>query len=118
MDLFFNVYGLYVGHSSATFNFVVLPIFVIEIILNFFTMYRKDVMLVDDIRLIVKRYMKKDFWIDIFPTMPFFVISEYLLMLKMIRLLRCVHYLLQIDNLQELILGRYLNFRKEVVMNV
>ena len=63
--------------NDSIIDYTIDTIFAVDIILNFFTgYYDQDLVLVTDHSRIARRYLKKWFWIDVGATVPFDVIVE------------------------------------------
>ena len=92
VELYFNTYSLW-KKDAYTFNIIVLPVHSIEIILNFITMYWKDIYLINHPWTIAKRYLKFDFWVDIIAAFPFFLFTHNLIVFKLFRILKFKFYL-------------------------
>ena len=93
IDIYFNTYVIFADKSGGIFNYLVLPFHVTEIVLKFMTKYHQDIYLINTPSKIAKRYLKFQFWIDSIASVPLFVISKELLILKMVRILKFQQYM-------------------------
>lgn len=118
IDLFMNTYLVFLQMEPGFINFLFLPFYVVDIGLNFLYMYWKDVNLVKDPKQIAIKYLRRGFWIDILPTFPFFAFHKALLLFKFVRILNINMYIDRVGEMEEVLLTKYINLRKEFIINV
>jgi hypothetical protein len=101
------------------YNFIVIPLFCIEIYLSSVSTFYEDIFLVKKIQVVVKRYLKGYFFIDFLGTFPFFAIGpKHLLAFKLFRIVKMQLYLSRINSLVYISLSGYLHSRKELLINI
>lgn len=77
IDLFINIYGFYIESVFMTFNLIVVPIYLMEIYINCFSMYYNGQnLLVRSVRHIILDYMKFSFFVDFLCSAPLFLFHE------------------------------------------
>ena len=87
--------------------------------ISWVTIYYVDINQEKHIYKIIIRYLKFNFWIDLFGTVPFFEFeSKCLLFLKLIRLLRFRTYIYNIWGFIEYWLSEYMHSRKELLLSI
>lgn len=72
-----------------------------------------------DIRVVIKSYLRKDFWIDFIGTIPFFAFdNSVFLAFRLFRILKLSVYIQRIHGLVYECLVGYMHSRKELLMNI
>jgi hypothetical protein len=118
LDLFINIYCLYIGSRASTFNFLILPLYIIEVFANWISMHYNETQLVKDINKIIIYYLKYTFFIDFIGLVPLFPIDPGYLILKMIRFLKLRTYLQRINRFVEWFGTKIFRFRNEIIINI
>ena len=118
LELYWNTYVVFTGKDAFTFNMLTLPFHLTEIVLRFFTTYKKDVYLIDDPCLIAKSYLKYNFWVDLISVLPLFAVNNSLLAFKMCRILKFKFYLDYILRMESDLMIRYGAFREGIIQAV
>ena len=112
----FSTFNVAFEDTSLFTNLCVIPIYLIDIILRFFTMHWKDMYLINNPKTIAIRYLKFKFWIDLIPTLPFFLLHPSLLFLKLVRIIKFNDYLNNIMEIQEKIFGKWGGSKKSIII--
>ena len=63
--------------------------------------------LVNNPKLIAKKYLKLTFWVDLIPTLPFFLLHPSLLFFKLIRIIKFNDYLNILMEIEDKIFGKF-----------
>lgn len=113
-----NTYLIFIREEAGLINFFFIPFYVMDMALNFLYMYWKDVNLINSPKMIAYKYLRKGFWIDLLPTFPFFAFHKTLLFFKFVRILNLDSYIDKLGQMEEIILIRLINLRKEFILTI
>lgn len=118
IDMFYNTYAVFVDDSKPMFNLLTIPFYLVQMYISCFSAYHMDEILVNDIRIILWRYFKFEFFLDFLATVPFFLLTEKLLFFKLFRILKLKACFGKIHEMLYNIMDCFMHSRKELIQNI
>lgn len=119
LDIFYNTLNLFIDTGdSMMFNYIVIPLYVGEIYVSCVSSFYDDIKLVQSFKIIIKRYLKSNFIIDVLGTIPFFIFGRYLLIFRLLRLIRFGSYIHKIQFFTDNVAVEYATLHKDTFMRL
>ncbi|CAI2372725.1 unnamed protein product [Moneuplotes crassus] len=85
IDLYANIYSLCFEADITVFDLSIIPVYLLEIYISCVSMIWHDMILIKDIKKILKNYLKRNFIVDLINILPFFLLKRELKALKFIK---------------------------------
>ena len=117
-DLFYNVFTLFVKSEEMLFNYIIIPFYLGGMYVSCVSSFYKDIKLIKDFKIIIKRYIKSTFLIDFLGTVPFFIFGRWLLSLRLLRIFRFGSYIDKILTAVNTLAAEYVANNKDLFMRI
>ena len=119
LDIFYNTLNLFIDNGdNMLFNYIVIPFYIGEMYVSWVSSFYIDIKLVQDYRVIIKRYLKSNFVIDLLGTIPFYIFKRYLLVFRLLRLIRFGSYIHKIQFFTDNIAIEYAALHKDTFLRI